>query len=190
MKNKYPLLCIDDLFDHLNGAKLFSRIDLVTGIHQLRIAKDSVPVIVFRTQSGFYEWLVMPFELTNVSAYFVDLMNRVFRYQLNKFVLVFVDDILVYSRIEEDHKKNLRIVLDIQRRNKLKAKFSRCHFWRSDVCFLDHVVSEQGVVVNPTKVAIMQDWRRLEKAMDVRNFLGLACLYRRFINDFQMLQCR
>ena len=96
LKNKYPLPCIDDLFDQLNGARVFSQMVLATGFHQLRVAQDSVLVTAFRTQSGFYEWLVMPFGLTNAPAYFVDLMNRIFREQLNKFVLVFVDDILVY----------------------------------------------------------------------------------------------
>ena len=124
LKNKYPLPRIDDLFDQLSGAKVFSQMDLATGFHQLRVAKDSVPVTVFRTPSRFYEWLVMPFGLTNAPAYFVDLMNRVFQDQLNKFVLVFVDDILVYSRTEEEHKKHLRIVLDILRKNRLKEKFS------------------------------------------------------------------
>lgn len=128
LKNKYPLPCIDDLFYQLSGAKVFSQMDLATGFHPLRVANDSVPVTAFRTQSEFYEWLVMPYGLTNAPAYFVDLMKRVFRDQLNKFVLVFVDDILVYSRTEEEHKTHLRIVLDILRRNQLKAKFLKCHF--------------------------------------------------------------
>lgn len=110
LKNKYPLPRIDDLFDQLSGARVFSQMDLATGFHRLRVAKDSVSVIAFRTQSGFYEWLVMSFELTNGPAYFVTLMNRVFRNQLNKFVLMFVDDILVYSRTEKEHKTHLRIV--------------------------------------------------------------------------------
>ena len=136
LKNKYPLPCMYDLFDLLSGARVFSQMDLVTGFHQLRVVEDSVPVTVFQTQSGFYEWLLMPFGLTNAPAYFVDLKNRVFRDQLNKFVLVFVDDILVYSRTEEEHKAHLRIVLEILKRHQLKAKFSKCHFWRREVRFL------------------------------------------------------
>ena len=112
-KNKYLLPRIDDLFDQLHEAKVFSQMDLATGFHQLRVAKDSVPKTAFRTLSGFFEWLVMPFGLTNAPAYFVDRMNRVFRDQLNKFVIIFVDDILVYSRNEEEHKAHLRVVLEI-----------------------------------------------------------------------------
>ena len=114
---------------------MFSQLDLATGFHQLRVADESVPKTAFRTPSRFYEWLVMPFGLTNAPAYFVDLMNRVFRDQLNKFVLVFVDDILVYSRTEKVHKGHLRIVMEVLRKHQLKAKFSKCHFWRRDVRF-------------------------------------------------------
>lgn len=99
----------------------------------------------------------MPFGLTNAPTYFVDLMNRVFRDQLNKFVLVFVDDILVYSRTEEEHNTHLRIVLDILRKNQFKAKFSKCHFWRREVRFLGHIVSENGISVDPAKVEAVQD---------------------------------
>lgn len=123
----------------------------------MRVAKDSMSVITFRTQSRFYEWLVMPFGLTNAPAYFVVLMNRVFKDLLNKFVLVFVDDILVYSRTEGERKTHLRIVLDILRKNHLKAKFLKCHFWRREVRFLGHIVLENGIVVDPAKVAAIQD---------------------------------
>lgn len=158
--------------------------DLAIGFHQLKVARESVSVTTFRTPSGFYEWLVMSFGLINAPAYFVDLMNRVFRDQLNKFVLVFVDDILVYSRTEDEHKIHLRIVLEILRDHKLKAKILKCHFWRREVRLLGHVVSEQGVVVDPAKAAAVHDWRRLENATDIRSFLGLADYYRRFIKDF------
>jgi len=163
-KNKYPLPRIDDLFDQLHRAKVFSQMDLATGFRQLRVAKDSVPKTAFRTPSHFFEWLVMPCGLTNAPAYSVDLMNRVFRDQLNKFVLVFVDDILVYSRNEEDHKTHLRIVLEILRKHQLKAKFSKCHFWKSEVRFLGHVVFGNGIAVDPAKVAAIQDWGRPKNA--------------------------
>ena len=145
---------------------------------------ESIAKTAFRTPSGFYEWLVMPFGLTNAPAYFVDLMNRVFRDQLNKFVLVFVDDILVYSRTEEEHKGHLRIVMEVLRKHQLKAKFSKCHFWRREVRFLGHIVSKQGIAVDPAKVVAVQDWKTPKNATEVRSFLGLAGFYRKFIKDF------
>lgn len=125
----------------------------------------------------------MSFGMTKAPVYFVDLLNRVFRDQLNKFMLMFVDNILVYSKTEEEHKVHLRIVLKTLRDHHLKEKFSKCHFWRREVRFLGHVVSEQGVDVDPAKVAAIQDWRRPENATDVRSFLGLAGYYRRFIKE-------
>ena len=136
---------------------MLSQLDLTTGFHHRRVAAESIPKTAFRTPSGFYEWLVMPFGLTNAPTYFVDLMNRVFRDQLNKFVLVFVDDILVYLRTKEEHKEHLRIVMEVLRKHQLKEKFSKCHFWRREVRFLGHVVSENGIAVDPAKVATVQD---------------------------------
>src|SRR5574338_1126865 len=130
IKNKYPLPRIDDLFDQLSGARVFSQLNLATGFHQFRIAEDSIPLTSFHTRYGSYEWLVMPFGLTNAPAYFVDLMNRVFKDFLDQFVLIFIDDILVYSKIEEEHEKHLRVVLETLRRNQLKEIFSTCHFWQ------------------------------------------------------------
>lgn len=135
IRNKYPLPRIDDLFDQLHGASVFSQLDLASGFHQLRVVEDSIPLTAFRGPNCFYEWLVMPFGLTNAPAYFVDSMNRVFRDVLNKFVLVCIDDILVYSKSEEEYKKHLRIVLKTSRRHVLKAKLSKCHFWKSEVKF-------------------------------------------------------
>jgi len=187
VKNKYPLPRIDDMFDQLSGARVFSQLDLATGFHQLRVAEDSIPKTAFRTYAGSYEWLVMPFGLTNAPAYFVNLMNRVFRRMLNKFVVVFVDDILVYSKTEEEHRVHLRRVLETLRKHQLKAKFSKCHFWRSEVRFLGHVVSAQGISVDPAKVAAVQDWRRPRNATDIRSFLGLAGYYRKFIQNFSSI---
>ena len=128
IKNKYPLPRIDDLLDRLNGAQVFSRMDLATGFHQFRIAEECVPMTTFRGPNLFYEWLVMPFGLCNAPAYFVDLMNRVFRGVLNKFVLVFIDDMLIFSKSKAEHEKHLEQVLEILRRNVLKAKLSKCIF--------------------------------------------------------------
>ncbi|XP_019251334.1 PREDICTED: uncharacterized protein LOC109230273 [Nicotiana attenuata] len=139
IKNKYPLPKIDDLFDQLQGARVFSKIDLRSGYHQLRIRASDVPKTAFRTRYGHYEFLVMSFGLTNAPAAFMELMNRVFRPYLDMFVIVFIDDILVYSRSQEEHEQHLRVVLQTLRDSQLYAKFSKCEFWLSSVAFLGHV---------------------------------------------------
>jgi len=151
-KNRYPLPWIDDLFDQLAGAKVFSQLDLATGFHQLRVAEDSKAETAFRTPDGLYEWEVISFEFINAPAYFVDLMNRVFVGIMNKIMVVFVDDILVFSKSAEEHEGHLREVLEALRRHELKAKFSKCNFWKDDVKFLGHIVSGEGLSANPSKV--------------------------------------
>src|SRR5262249_20834922 len=138
IKNKYPLPRIDDLFDQLRGAKIFSRIDLKSGYHQIRIKAEDVSKTAFRTRYGHYEFLVMPFGLTNAPAVFMDLMNRVFKTLLDVCVIVFIDDILVYSSNEKQHEEHLRSVLQILRNNKLYAKLSKCEFWLKNIEFLGH----------------------------------------------------
>ena len=133
IKNKYPLPRIDDLFDQLQGASVFSKIDLRSGYHQLKIKEADIPKTAFRTRYGHYEFLVMPFGLTNAPAVFMDLMNRVFRPYLDKFVIVFIYDILVYSSSSDDHEKYLRIVLQTMCDKQLYAKFSKCEFWMDKV---------------------------------------------------------
>ncbi|KAL4033018.1 hypothetical protein IC575_006102 [Cucumis melo] len=129
VKNRYPLPRIDDLFDQLQGATVFSKIDLRSGYHQLRIKDDDIPKTAFRSRYGHYEFIVMSFGLTNAPAVFMDLMNRVFREFLDTFVIVFIDDILIYSKTEAEHEEHLRMVLQTLRDNKLYAKFSKCEFW-------------------------------------------------------------
>ena len=159
IRNKYPLPRIDDLFDHLQGAKVFSKIDLRSGYHQLRIRESDVPKTAFRTRYGHYEFLVMSFRLTNAPAAFMDLMNRVFRPYLDRFVIVFIDDILVYSRSELEHEGHLGLVLQTLRRHQLYAKFNKCEFWLSRVGFLGHVVSADGIYVDPQKVEAVENWK-------------------------------
>ena len=158
IKNKYPLPRNDDLFDQLQGACVFSKIDLRTGYHQLRIKKEDVPKTAFRTRYGHYEFTVMPFGLTNAPAAFMDMMNRVFKEFLDQFVIVFIDDILVYSKSSKDHEEHLRVVLQTLREHSLYAKFSKCEFWLSRVTFLGHIVSGEGISVDPTKIEAVEKW--------------------------------
>ena len=143
---------IEDLFDQLKGAGVFSKIDLRSGYYQLRLKEGDVPKTAFRTQYGHYEFLVMPFGLTNAPAAFMDLMNRVFRPYVDQFVVVFIDDILVYSKDAREHEQHLRIVLEMLREKKLYAKLSKCDFWLKEVSFLGHIVSAEGIRVDPAKI--------------------------------------
>ncbi|GJR12367.1 putative reverse transcriptase domain-containing protein [Tanacetum coccineum] len=187
IRNRYPLPRIDDLFDQLQGAKYFSKIDLRSGYHQLRVREQDISKTAFRTRYGHYEFLVMPFGLTNALAVFMDLMNRIFHEYLDKFVIVFIDDILVYSKSEEEHEQHLRIVLEILRQKKLYAKFSKCEFWLQQVAFLGHIVSADGIIMDPSKVEAITKWPRPTTVTEVRSFLGLAGYYRRFVEGFSRL---
>ncbi|KAL0536475.1 hypothetical protein IC582_025424 [Cucumis melo] len=187
VKNRYPLPRIDDLFDQLQGATVFSKIDLRSGYHQLRIKDEDVPKTAFRSRYGHYEFIVMSFGLTNAPAVFMDLMNRVFREFLDTFVIVFIDDILIYSKTETEHEKHLRMVLQTLRDNKLYAKFSKCEFWLKQVSFLGHVVSKAGVSVDPAKIEAVTGWTRPSTVSEVRSFLGLAGYYRRFVENFSRI---
>ncbi|GKD08508.1 putative reverse transcriptase domain-containing protein [Tanacetum coccineum] len=145
-----PVL-IDDLFDQLQGSQFFSKIDLRSKYHQLRVHEDDIPKTAFRTRYGHFEFTITPFGLTNAPAIFMDLMNRVFRPYLEKFVIVFIDDILIYSKTQEEHVEHLRLVLELLKREKLNAKFSKCEFWLREVQFLRHVINGNGVHVDPSK---------------------------------------
>jgi hypothetical protein len=157
IKNKYPLPHIDILFDQLSKAKVFSKIDLRSSYHQIKIRPEDVPKTTFSTRYGLYEYLVMSFGLTNAPAHFMYLMNSVFMPELDKFVVVFIDDILIYSETEDDHSKHLRVVLTRLREHQLYAKFSKCEFWLHEVSFLGHVLSDGGIMVDPTKVQEVLD---------------------------------
>ncbi|KAL0540972.1 hypothetical protein IC582_020998 [Cucumis melo] len=187
VKNRYPLPRIDDLFDQLQGATVFSKIDLRSGYHQLRIKDGDVPKTAFRSRYGHYEFIVMSFGLTKAPAVFMDMMNRVFREFLDTFVIVFIDDILIYSKTEAEHEEHLRIVLQTLRDNKLYAKFSKCEFWLKQVSFLGHVVSKAGVSVDPAKIEAVTGWTRPSTVSEVRSFLGLAGYYRRFVENFSRI---
>jgi hypothetical protein len=157
IKNKYPLSKIEDLFDQLNGARVFSKIDLCTGYHQLKVRESDISKTAFTTRYGLFEYTVMSFGLTNAPAYFMNLMNKVFMKFLDKFVVVFIDDILVYSKTEEEHAGHLRLVLGTLREHQLYAKFSKCEFWLKEVGFLGHVLSAGGVSMDPSKITSIME---------------------------------
>ncbi|WVZ85090.1 hypothetical protein U9M48_032047 [Paspalum notatum var. saurae] len=184
IKNKYPLPHIDILFDQLAGAKVFSKIDLRSGYYQIKIREEDIPKTAFSTRYGLYEYLVMSFGLTNAPAFFMYMMNSVFMNELDKFVVVFIDDILIYSKSEKEHEEHLKIVLTRLREHKLYVKFSKCAFWLKEVSFLGHILSEKGVAVDPSKVKDVLNWKQPETVTEIRSFLGLAGYYRRFIKDF------
>jgi hypothetical protein len=187
IKNKYPLPCIDILFDQLAGAQVFSKIDLRSGYHQIKIRAEDIPKMAFTTRYGLYEYLVMSFGLTNALAHFMYLMNSVFMLELDQFVMVFIDDILVYSKSMEEHGDHLQIVLQRLREHQLYTKFSKYKLWIKEVPFLDHVVSPEGIVVDPIKVKEVLEWKPPTTVSEIRSFLGLAGYYRRFILNFSKI---
>jgi hypothetical protein len=178
IKNKYPLPRIDVLFDQLVGAKVFSKIDLRSGYHQIKIKASDIPKTAFSTRYGLYEYLVMSFGLTNAPTYFMYLMNSVFMPELDMFVVVFIDDILVYSKNEAEHTKHLHTVLQRLRDHQLYAKLSKCDFWLREIKFLGHTISQDGVSVDPEKVREVMDWEHPTTVWQIRSFLGLAGYYR------------
>ncbi|GJT43156.1 putative reverse transcriptase domain-containing protein [Tanacetum coccineum] len=187
VKNRYPLPRIDDLFDQRQGSSVYSKIDLRLGYYQLRIKEEDIPITAFRTWYGHFEFKIMPFGLTNAPAVFMDLMNRVCKTYLDKFVIVFIDDILVYSKDEEEHIKHLKIILELLKKERLYAKFSKYNFWLDSVHFLGHVIDRSGVHVDPTKIKAIKNWAAPTTPMEVRQFLELAGYYRRFIEGFSLI---
>ncbi|GJV89596.1 putative reverse transcriptase domain-containing protein [Tanacetum coccineum] len=187
IKNRYPLPRIDDLFDQLQGSSVYSKIDLRSGYHQLRVRDEDIPKTAFRTRYGHYEFQVMPFGLTNAPAVFMDLINRVCKPYLDKFVIVFIDDILIYSRNKEEYADHLRIILELLRKEKLYAKFSKCDFWISIMQFLGHLIYSQGLHVDPAKIEAVKNWASPTTPIEIRQFLGLAGYYRRFFKDCKKL---
>jgi hypothetical protein len=187
VKNKYLLPHIEDLFDQMRGARVFSKIDLRSGYHQMKIRPSDIPKTAFSTQYGLYEFTVMSFGLTNAAAYFMNLMNKVFMEYLDRFVVVFIDDILIYSKNESDHEEHLRLVLQKLRDNQLYAKFSKCEFWIDKVPFLGHIISNGGIAVDPAKVKEIMEWRVPTTVTEIWSFLGLTGYYRRFIEGFSKI---
>jgi hypothetical protein len=158
IKKKYPLPHIDLLFDQLAGAQVFSKINLHSEYHQIKIHVEYIPKTTFSTRYNLYEYLIMSFGLTNAPVHFMYLMNFVFISELDKFVMIFIDDILIYSKNIEEHEEHLRIVFQQLREHKLYAKFRKCEFWSDEVSFLGHVILSEGIMVYPSKVRDVLEW--------------------------------
>ncbi|GKE70993.1 putative reverse transcriptase domain-containing protein [Tanacetum coccineum] len=168
MKNQYPLPRIDDLFDQLQGSRVYSKIDLRSGYHQLRFQEEDIPKTAFRTCYGHYKFQVMPFGLTNALALFMDLINWVCKPHLDKFMIVFIDDILMYSKSEEEHAEHLKLILELLKKKELYAKFPKCEFWLSKVQFLGHVIDSEGIHVDPAKIELINDWALPKTPTEIR----------------------
>jgi hypothetical protein len=187
VKNKYPLPRIDDLFDQLKDAKIFSKIDLRSRYHQVRIKEEYIRNTAFRTRYGHYDFTVVPFGFSNAPVFFMCLMNGVFREYLDKFFIVFLDDILIYSKSEEEHEHHFRMVLQVLMECQLYAKLSKCSFYHKQIHYLGHIISKDGIAVDPEKIEAIREWLTPKNVTEVRSFMGLAGYYKRFIKRFSKI---
>jgi hypothetical protein len=181
VKKKKYFSRIDDLFDQLKDAKVFSKTNIRSVYHQVRIKEEDISNISFRTRYGHYEFIVVPFGLSNALVVFMCLMNGIFIEYLDKFSIVFLDDILIYSKSEEEHGQHLRRVLQLLREHQLYAKLSKFSFYHRQIHYLGHIILEEGIEVNPEKIKSIEGWSEPRNFFEVRSFMGLAGYYRRFI---------
>jgi hypothetical protein len=187
-QDRYPIPRIDDLLDQLKGAKFFSSLDLLSGYHQVRLHEADIPKTAFRTPMGLYEFLVLPFGLTNAPATFQRLMNTIFHDFIREgFLIVYLDDLLIFSRTREEHLSHLRRVFERLREKQLYAKLAKCNFFKTELAYLGHVVGRDGLKVDPGKVKVVEDWPPPKNVHEVRRFLGLANYFRKFIQNYSNL---
>jgi hypothetical protein len=184
VKDAFHIPVVDELLDELHGAKFFTKLDLCSGYHQVRMCVDDIAKTAFRTHDGLYEFLVMPFGLCNAPATFQALMHDVLRPFLRRFVLVFFDDILIYSSAWADHLRHFQAVFTILQQHRLFVKRSKCSFGERSIAYLGHVISHSGVAMDPAKVQAVSDWPQPRSAHAVWGFLGLAGYYRKFVQDY------
>lgn len=187
IKNRYPIPRIDELMDELHGACYFSKIDLRSGYHQIRMREEDVQKTAFRCHYGHFEFLVLPFGLTNAPATFQSCMNHTFRQQLRKFLLIFFDDILIYSKTWEEHLKHIEEVLNILETKSLYAKISKCEFGLKEILYLGRKINAEGESVDEEKIRAIQEWPRPKTLTQLRGFVGLCSYYRRFVKGFSKI---
>jgi hypothetical protein len=181
VKNRYPLPRIDDLIDSLGGSTVYSSIDLQQGYNQIRIRAEDIPQTAFRTPLGHYEYVVLPFGLTNAPATFQAVMNRILEPFIGRFVVVYLDDILIHSQSREEHVRHLEQVFEVLRRERFHAKASKCHWAQTELEYLGHIINTAGVRPDPKKVRVVREWPLPNSVTELRQFLGLANYFRKYI---------
>ena len=184
VKYRYPLPRMDDLLDCLSGARIFSKIDLRSGYHQIRIREGDEWKTAFKTKDGLYEWMVMPFGLSNAPASFMRTMNQVFRTHIGKFIIIYFDDILIFSKTMEEHVKHLKVVLDILQTERLFINLEKSEFCKDKLVFLGSVVSTEGLSMDPEKIKAILEWPAPQSITEVKSFHGLVNFYKKFIRNF------
>ncbi|MCO5610779.1 hypothetical protein L7F22_065020 [Adiantum nelumboides] len=186
IKNRFPVPRVEDLFDKLQGSTYFSRIDLKSGYHQIRIVDEDIVKTAFRTSFGLYEYLVMPFGLTNAPATFNRMMERIFRPHRN-FTGVFFDDVIIYSKTIEEHKEHLKVIFQALRDNKLYVNQKKSEFFLQEIQYLGHIISKNGIRMDPAKLEVIKDWPNPRNLHEIRSFIGMCAYYRRFIEKFSLI---
>jgi hypothetical protein len=187
IKNKYPLPIIDDFFDQIRGAKIFSKIDLRSRYHKVRIKEEGIHKTTFRRRYGHYEFVVVPFGFSNAPVVFMCLMNGIFRNYLDKFVIVFRDEIIVYSKSKKEHENQLRFVLQVLREHRLYSKLSEFSFYQEHIHYLGHIISKHGIEVDPENIESIKGWPTPTNVSEIRYFMGLVGYYRIFVACFSKI---